>query len=148
MTDSHKMGSLEGDLVSTFSGNLKRIRTETGLSQGDFAEKLGMPQSYISRLERGIHSPSVDVAVQLARALGVTIENLVGEPGPALQGDVSLAATSFIGEISKRNARVIALLREWKQDEELPEAAWDICVRTVILSLEILLESRKGERGK
>lgn len=130
--------------MSVFSDNLKRIRTEAGLSQGEFAEKLGMPQSYVSRLERGIHNPAVDVAVQLAKALGVTVEYLIGEPEPAFQSDVDQMAVNFIAEIAKRNARVIALLREWEQDEKLPEAAWDVCARAIVLSLEILLGSRKG----
>lgn len=52
------------------SGRIKSCREEKGLTQAELAEKSGLPQSHISRLERGKHSPSRVTIEKIARALG------------------------------------------------------------------------------
>lgn len=47
-----------------------RYRAEHGLSQRALAERLGMPQPHIARLELGEHNPSVDMLQRLAQGLG------------------------------------------------------------------------------
>jgi len=51
--------------------NLRRIRHERGFSQEDLADRAGVDRSYISLLERGSYSASVDMLARLGKALGV-----------------------------------------------------------------------------
>jgi transcriptional regulator with XRE-family HTH domain len=57
--------------------NLKRIRTEKGISQGDIVRKLGMPKSFVSSIENGKTNPTLATIAKLAKALGVQIEELI-----------------------------------------------------------------------
>jgi transcriptional regulator with XRE-family HTH domain len=54
-------------------------RKVAGFSQERLAEKAGLSTVFISRVERGKESPSVDSLVKIARALGVSVHELVNE---------------------------------------------------------------------
>lgn len=66
------------------SDNLKRIRAQRDLSQKDLAERSGVSEGQISKLEIGIQkNPQLETVVALATALGVSMEELVfGTEGP------------------------------------------------------------------
>jgi putative transcriptional regulator len=56
---------------------LRRVRFERGeLSQQDVAAMVGVSRQTIVAIEKGDYSPSVKLALQLARKLGVTVEEL------------------------------------------------------------------------
>ena len=57
--------------------NLKRIRTEKGISQGDIVRKLGMPKSFVSNIENGKTNPTLATITKLAKAIGVPIGELI-----------------------------------------------------------------------
>jgi transcriptional regulator with XRE-family HTH domain len=58
---------------------IKRLRTSRGLTQTEVAERSGVPQSLISRLEgKTRDNPSADVLKRLATCLGCTTDYLVG----------------------------------------------------------------------
>ena len=48
-----------------------------GFTQESLAEKSSLSTVFISRLERGVESPSVDNLVKIAKALGVRVADLV-----------------------------------------------------------------------
>ena len=52
-------------------------RKKAGLTQEKLAEKSDLSTVFISRIERGIESPSVDNLVKVAKALGVKVVDLV-----------------------------------------------------------------------
>jgi transcriptional regulator with XRE-family HTH domain len=52
-------------------------RRKAGFSQEKLAEKADLSTVFISRIERGKESPSVDNLVKIARALGVRVRTLV-----------------------------------------------------------------------
>ena len=54
-------------------------RKEAGVSQEKLAEKADLSAVFISRIERGIESPSVDNVLKIARALCVKVRDLVAE---------------------------------------------------------------------
>lgn len=60
---------------------IKRIRVEKGLKQTDLAKQSGLPQSHISRLEAGVHSPSLKTIEKVAKALGITAGDLAPSNG-------------------------------------------------------------------
>lgn len=59
------------DLVLLLGQNVRRLRTEQGLSQEELAFRAGMKRSYLSDLERGTRNPSVRALGRLAEALEV-----------------------------------------------------------------------------
>jgi transcriptional regulator with XRE-family HTH domain len=61
----------------SFGDNLKRIRTEKKLKQGELATKVGIHANHISRYERNEATPSAEVLKQFAEALDVSADNLL-----------------------------------------------------------------------
>ena len=60
--------------------NVARLREAQGWSQSELARRSGVSQSFISDLEGGRRTKaSTDTAVALARALGVTVDELLRE---------------------------------------------------------------------
>lgn len=61
--------------------NLRRLRTERGVSQERLAADAGVDRAYISQLEREQGNASIDLLDRLAGVLGVAIgEFLVASP--------------------------------------------------------------------
>lgn len=60
----------------SFEENLRTLRLARGLTQPVLAEKAGIEQSYLSKLENGRSKPSEDVLTRLAQALDVKPETL------------------------------------------------------------------------
>lgn len=50
------------------------------LSQRAFAEKAGLTQSYLSKVERGARTPSPEALGRIADALGITVDELLADP--------------------------------------------------------------------
>jgi transcriptional regulator with XRE-family HTH domain len=57
--------------------NVKAIRLNKKLSQGDVAKILGAHPTYISQIERGIRNPTMRNIEKIANALGVPINELL-----------------------------------------------------------------------
>jgi putative transcriptional regulator len=55
-----------------------QARKRAGLTQPQLAEKVGVSRPTIARIEAGGHSPSVQVALAIARELGEPVETLFG----------------------------------------------------------------------
>ena len=59
------------DVVKVFGANVKKYRTQTGLSQEAFAEKCGLHRTYISAVECYRRSISLENIQRIADALGI-----------------------------------------------------------------------------
>lgn len=58
--------------------NIKKHRTKLGLSQEDFAQKAGVKYTTLTKIESGvIKTPSVLITAKIAKAFGVSIEELL-----------------------------------------------------------------------
>ena len=58
---------------------LQRLRTRRGLTQEQLAVNVGLARTYLARLELGQHDPSLSTLVRLAKALRVSVTELLGE---------------------------------------------------------------------
>lgn len=75
-TRSGSDGELKG-----FGKRLREIRERRGMTQEDVARAIGTDWMRISRYERGLHLPTADKIVSLARVLRVTTDALLlGDP--------------------------------------------------------------------
>lgn len=59
--------------------NLQKTREEKGLTQVRLATEIGISQQSITCYESGVRVPSLEVAYDLAKVLGTTIEYLIGK---------------------------------------------------------------------
>ncbi len=57
--------------------NLKRIRTAKNISQGDIARELEVSRSFISNIENGKTNPTLATITKLAKAVGVSADQLI-----------------------------------------------------------------------
>jgi len=55
---------------------IRKFRKKKGLRQTDLARMIGIFQSELSEIERGIRKPSVYLAKKIAKALGVSLDDL------------------------------------------------------------------------
>ena len=67
------------DIVKVFGTNLKKYRTEMGLSQEAFADKCGMHRTYISAIECYRRSISLENIQRIADALEIETYELFME---------------------------------------------------------------------
>lgn len=59
---------------------LKRLRLRRDVTLADLAEETGVSASTLSRLESGLRRPTLEQLLPLARAYGVTLDELVDAP--------------------------------------------------------------------
>ena len=55
---------------------LKVARAEKNLSQGDLAKLVGVSRQTISQIERGDYSPSITLALKIAKICEVSVEDI------------------------------------------------------------------------
>lgn len=60
--------------------NLRKLRTDRGLSQERLAADAGVDRAYLGGMERERENPSVDALDKVAAALGVTLVELFALP--------------------------------------------------------------------
>jgi transcriptional regulator with XRE-family HTH domain len=65
------------DIERSFGEVLRRLRQSSGLSQEALGFKSGYHRTYISLLERGKKSPSLQTIFQLAEAIGTEPSELI-----------------------------------------------------------------------
>ena len=67
-------------LTKRFGANVRKLRLSAGFTQKSFADHAGLHRNYVSDLERGQHSPTLDVVEKVALALGVEAGSLLRDP--------------------------------------------------------------------
>ena len=89
-----------------FGLKLKELRAVAGLTQAELAERAGMNQFGVAKLEQGKTSPSWGTVVALCRALGVKCDEFMEPPaagsGPAKPGRPPSQASA---EVTSRRPR-------------------------------------------
>ncbi len=95
------------DTHDSVGGRIRKYRQDRKLSLSQLADQAGVSKGYLSALENDPHArrPSAETLYAIAKALGVTMSDLLGRK--------LLAAAS---------TEVPASLREFAEDEDLPEA--------------------------
>ncbi len=66
----------DGDTKALLGSRLKELRKKRGLSQEELAEACGISSKYLSRIEVGLHFPSVEILLRLSERLGVELKDL------------------------------------------------------------------------
>src|SRR5439155_10068396 len=72
--------------------NIKRLLSERDWTQGKLADRAALSEGYLSRLLAGHYqAPSATRLQKIARALGITLEQLTGETPLVLPGELALS---------------------------------------------------------
>ena len=71
---------------------LREVRERAFVTQADLAERTGIAEATISRLENGIQRPRISTVRKIADALGVAPEELVEWGGDATGAETGKAA--------------------------------------------------------
>jgi transcriptional regulator with XRE-family HTH domain len=64
-------------LLKKIGSRIKQIRTDKGISQQQLAADLDYEKSNMSRLESGTLNPHIATLYKVARALGITLSELL-----------------------------------------------------------------------
>lgn len=87
-----------------FGSALKAVRLRKGIAQ----EQLGASQSFISTLERGIRSPTIEKVEELAARLGVNPATLIILMQIGLDGDEQALLKEVDSEIKALKGQAIS----------------------------------------
>ncbi|MEE0203498.1 MAG: helix-turn-helix transcriptional regulator [Muricomes sp.] len=63
----------------SFSDNVKKLRTQKGMSQQSLAKKAGVSQTAVYQWEKGIRSPKIEQLQKIAAALNVPISTFIDD---------------------------------------------------------------------
>ena len=61
--------------------DVRRRRTEQGLSQAELAQVMGVSRQTINAIEKGRYLPSLPLAIALARHFGSSVEEMFSDNG-------------------------------------------------------------------
>lgn len=107
---------------------IRARRKELGLSQGDLALRADMTASFVSQVERGVTSPSIDSLYKISHALDVPIFHFLLEPqakSPVVRHNERIRITwpqagpelTFQLLSPSTSQRLEAFLTEWESAE-------------------------------
>jgi transcriptional regulator with XRE-family HTH domain len=65
------------DVLKRFGRRLRELRTKAGFSQEAFADQCDLDRTYISGIERGRRNVSLRNIENIAKALGISIRDLM-----------------------------------------------------------------------
>jgi transcriptional regulator with XRE-family HTH domain len=108
---------------------LRRLREARDTTQVELAKLLGVTQSNVSEMERGIRTVTSNLAVKLANVLRVSVDEiLMGSNGTAEKTPLS----------------TVKLLRRIQKIEKLPEARQ----RVVLRFIDALIDQETDRAGR
>lgn len=116
---------------------IKRVRTEHGLTQAQFAEKINLSRNYVAMIEIGQRDPSDRTISDICREFGVDrvwLETGVGDPFVPKDKREELKAVFadvLSGRPSEKNAFIEALA-------QLPDDVFPVLVQSWIESAEAM----------
>ncbi len=64
-------------LNKKFARVLKQLRRQKGFSQETFGFEANLHRTYVSQLERGLKSPSLETLERICKALGIKMSRLL-----------------------------------------------------------------------
>lgn len=73
----HSDKSMTKSTAQKFGENMKKIRLEKDMSQGDICRELGLDRAYISNVENGKQNLTLSTMDKVAKVLGVSVEQLL-----------------------------------------------------------------------
>ncbi|MEC5214410.1 transcriptional regulator with XRE-family HTH domain [Polaromonas sp. CG_9.5] len=87
---------------------LKLLRTQAGMTLEELAQATELTRSYVSKVERGLANPSVGVALKLAKALRLPVDELFGQTSNESPVTITRAEQSKARNPEEGSPRLVA----------------------------------------
>ena len=101
-------------MKTNFAEYLTALRKRAGFNQIDFAEEVGVSVDTVRRWEGGTQEPRLGELQEIAKTLGMSIEQLVGDESVKELGNVRNV------KVRKRNASQFIVIQQGKTRIEIP----------------------------
>lgn len=89
---------------------IRSLRLRTGLSQRQLALRMGVPRTYVSKIENQKATPTLSSLARLASALEVSVPDLLHECGPSREDEIKdLMADPFLAELVEFTSKLNAM---------------------------------------
>lgn len=95
----------EGSAMRNIGNKIRDIRLKHGHTLEELGDKLNFNPSNLSKIERGVRKPTIEIIEQLARIYDVHITYFFGEQGEVQEELKNLGAewVSFVEEMQEKN---------------------------------------------
>ncbi len=81
---------------------IRTLRLRNNLSQRQLALRMGVPRTYVSKIENEKATPTLSSLARLAQALSVNVPELLSACGPSREDEIAeLLSDPFIGELAE-----------------------------------------------
>jgi transcriptional regulator with XRE-family HTH domain len=122
------------EATSPLGSYLRELRKARRWSEAELAERIDAHLTHVSRVETGKYSPGLDFVVKAARALGVTVDELVSEREEGFQ------------EVGLEDKDLTERLRLLESLDEHEKSAL-LTVIDAVLTKKKMFDLLQGERG-
>lgn len=92
-----------------FGENLRKLRTERGLTQKEMGDRVGLSKAVVSKYENSLGYPSLDMLIKIAAFFGVSTDYLLGASSKktldlsGLTDDQICAVSAIVSQFRKAN---------------------------------------------
>lgn len=69
--------TFDAELAMAFGAAVRALRVEQGVAQETLAHRAGVERSHMGKIERGEHMPTLAIIFKIARALGISVAQLM-----------------------------------------------------------------------
>src|SRR5215831_10319537 len=91
---------------------IRNLRQRSGLSQRQLALRMGVPRTYVSKIENEKATPTLSSLSRLADALMVSVPDLLNACTPSREGEISeLLSDPFVAEMATFTKQLDAMQR-------------------------------------
>lgn len=116
----------------TYLGNqIKGLRIKMAISQKELADVLQVSQTSIAHYEKGNRQPTIETLIALSTLFNVTIDHLVGAPGPPIT-DTTLPLKEKSTQDYDHHINNLLVLLHNKKSQEFTEALVDLSAKTAL----------------
>ena len=121
-----------GELREAIRASLERHISESGYSQKEIAEKLGVSKSSVTNWIKGKNSPDVELVLPICKLLNISVREFYGEPdlgetpatkkAPSVSDEARKAAKDYdsLDHHGKRVVRLVLDEELRRMDEQQP----------------------------
>jgi transcriptional regulator with XRE-family HTH domain len=89
---------------------IRSLRQRAGLSQRQLALRMGVPRTYVSKIENEKATPTLSSLARLAAALEVSVPDLLTACGPSREDEINEAlADPFVAELAEFSSKLNAM---------------------------------------
>lgn len=89
---------------------IRMLRIRSGMSQRQLALRMGVPRTYVSKIENEKATPTLSSLARLAEALDVSVPDLLRACGPSREDEINeLLADPFLAELAEFTPKLNAM---------------------------------------